>query len=84
MELCTKLSDRVLNLETTKTNQAMEIDSLKRRVKNLEKKQEDQGRYNDQEMFDTWVLDDEEVVVKKEVADKEVGTVKEVGATQDQ
>nr|GFB52348.1 hypothetical protein [Tanacetum cinerariifolium] len=39
---------------------------------------EDQGRYNDQEMFDTGVLDDEEVFVEKAVA------VKEVNATQDQ
>ncbi|GJT90129.1 hypothetical protein Tco_1078974 [Tanacetum coccineum] len=38
MELCTKLSERVLALETTKTNQALEIDSLKGRVKKLEKK----------------------------------------------
>ncbi|GJR73573.1 hypothetical protein Tco_0085938, partial [Tanacetum coccineum] len=38
MELCTKLSERVLALETTKTNQALEIDSLKRRVKKLGKK----------------------------------------------
>ncbi|GKC09907.1 hypothetical protein Tco_1001517 [Tanacetum coccineum] len=38
MNLCTKLSDRVLALETTKTTQALEIASLKRRVKKLEKK----------------------------------------------
>ncbi|GKC65355.1 hypothetical protein Tco_1097953 [Tanacetum coccineum] len=38
MELYTSLSQRVIALETTKTNQALEIDSLKRRVKNLEKK----------------------------------------------
>ncbi|GJU84222.1 hypothetical protein Tco_1291768 [Tanacetum coccineum] len=38
MELYTKQSKRVLTLETTKTNQALEIDSLKRRVKKLEKK----------------------------------------------
>ncbi|GJX42977.1 hypothetical protein Tco_0259653 [Tanacetum coccineum] len=38
MKLCTKLFERVLALETTKTNQALEIDSLKRRVKKLEKK----------------------------------------------
>ncbi|GKC41120.1 putative ribonuclease H-like domain-containing protein [Tanacetum coccineum] len=31
MDLCIKLSDRVLDLETTKTTQALEIDSLKRR-----------------------------------------------------
>ncbi|GJW99283.1 hypothetical protein Tco_0183197 [Tanacetum coccineum] len=38
MELCTNLQQRVLDLETTKTTQANEITSLKRRVKNLEKK----------------------------------------------
>nr|GEW20079.1 hypothetical protein [Tanacetum cinerariifolium] len=39
MELCTNLQSRVLNLEKTKTTQVLEIDSLKRRVKKLEKKQ---------------------------------------------
>ncbi|GJX32283.1 putative ribonuclease H-like domain-containing protein [Tanacetum coccineum] len=38
MDLCTKLSDRVLDLETTKTSQAKEIANLKKRVKNLERK----------------------------------------------
>ncbi|GJR90831.1 ribonuclease H-like domain-containing protein [Tanacetum coccineum] len=38
MNLCTKLSDRVLALETTKTTQALEIASLKSMVKKLEKK----------------------------------------------
>ncbi|GKB51360.1 hypothetical protein Tco_0902113 [Tanacetum coccineum] len=38
MNLYTKLSDRVLALETTKTTQALEIASLKSRVKKLEKK----------------------------------------------
>nr|GEV12448.1 zinc finger, CCHC-type [Tanacetum cinerariifolium] len=38
MELCTKLQQRVLDLETTKTTQAMEIESLKRRVKKLERR----------------------------------------------
>nr|GEZ21251.1 hypothetical protein [Tanacetum cinerariifolium] len=37
MELCTKLQSRVLALETTKANQVLEIRSLKRRVKKLEK-----------------------------------------------
>nr|GFB28312.1 ribonuclease H-like domain, reverse transcriptase, RNA-dependent DNA polymerase [Tanacetum cinerariifolium] len=41
---------------------------------------EDQGRYNDEEMFDTCVLDNEEVVVEKEVADKDVSVVEEVNA----
>ncbi|GJU80166.1 hypothetical protein Tco_1282531 [Tanacetum coccineum] len=39
MTLCTNLQNRVLDLEHTKTTQALEIDSLKRRVKKLEKKQ---------------------------------------------
>nr|GEX49868.1 hypothetical protein [Tanacetum cinerariifolium] len=39
MKLCTTLQSRVLALEQTKTNQALEINSLKRRVKKLEKKQ---------------------------------------------
>nr|GEU85406.1 retrotransposon protein, putative, unclassified [Tanacetum cinerariifolium] len=38
MELCTKLQQRVLDLETTKTTKALEIDSLKRRVKKLERR----------------------------------------------
>ncbi|GJT87909.1 hypothetical protein Tco_1069626 [Tanacetum coccineum] len=38
MELCTNLQTRVLDLEKTKTTQAEEIVSLKRRVKKLEQK----------------------------------------------
>ncbi|GJY81693.1 hypothetical protein Tco_0494444 [Tanacetum coccineum] len=38
MDLCTKLSDRVLDLETTKATQAKEIASLKKRFKKLERK----------------------------------------------
>ncbi|GKA48774.1 uncharacterized mitochondrial protein-like protein [Tanacetum coccineum] len=38
MELCTNLQKKVLDLEKTKTTQANEIASLKRRVKKLEKK----------------------------------------------
>ncbi|GJV33568.1 hypothetical protein Tco_1393968 [Tanacetum coccineum] len=37
MELCTNLQKKVLDLETTKTIQALEIDSLKIRVKKLKK-----------------------------------------------
>nr|GEV66645.1 putative ribonuclease H-like domain-containing protein [Tanacetum cinerariifolium] len=120
MEICTQLHLRVLTLETTKANQALEIGSLKRKVKKLEKKaskkthklkrlyeigsstrvesfedaglgdQENaskqermivdldadegvslvdktQGR-NDQDMFNTSILDDEEVVAGVEVS----------------
>ncbi|GKE90607.1 hypothetical protein Tco_1571702 [Tanacetum coccineum] len=38
MEICSKLQQRVLDLENTKTAQAQEISSLKLRVKRLEKK----------------------------------------------
>nr|GEY27992.1 retrovirus-related Pol polyprotein from transposon TNT 1-94 [Tanacetum cinerariifolium] len=38
VELCTNLQNRVLDLETTKITQAMEIKSLKRRVKKLERR----------------------------------------------
>ncbi|GKA74881.1 hypothetical protein Tco_0781259, partial [Tanacetum coccineum] len=38
MEICTKLQQRVLDLENTKTTQQKEINSLKRRVKKLEQK----------------------------------------------
>ncbi|GJY17386.1 hypothetical protein Tco_0388877, partial [Tanacetum coccineum] len=125
MEFCTKLQQRVLDLENTKTAQAQEITSLKLRVKKLEKKggsrthklkrlykvgrsarvissdeaslgdQEDaskqgrkiddidkdaeitlvhetQGRYGDEEMFDTGVLDGDEVLAEPEVTVKDV------------
>ncbi|GKA76004.1 hypothetical protein Tco_0782382 [Tanacetum coccineum] len=39
MELCTTLQKKVLDLETSKTTQALEIESLKRRVKKLKKKE---------------------------------------------
>nr|GEW73604.1 uncharacterized mitochondrial protein AtMg00810-like [Tanacetum cinerariifolium] len=39
IEICTKLQQRVLDLKTIKTNQSIKIDSLKRRVTKLEKKQ---------------------------------------------
>ncbi|GJS62676.1 hypothetical protein Tco_0657460 [Tanacetum coccineum] len=129
MELCTSLSQRVLDLEKTKTSQAAEITELKKRVKRLEKKgwsrthrlkrlykvgrsarvvsskdeglgdQEDaskqgrkideidqdaevtlvdetQGRYGDNLMFDTGVLDNEQDMAEKEVdmAEKDVST----------
>ncbi|GJR99487.1 hypothetical protein Tco_0315996 [Tanacetum coccineum] len=38
MELCINLQQRVLDLETTKTTQANEIASLKKRVKKLERR----------------------------------------------
>ncbi|GKC36041.1 hypothetical protein Tco_1048425 [Tanacetum coccineum] len=59
MELCTNLQTRVLDLEKTKTTQQNEIDSLKKRVKKLEKKRNDA----DNEMFDVNALNGEEVFI---------------------
>nr|GEW97349.1 hypothetical protein [Tanacetum cinerariifolium] len=86
MELCTKLQSRVLALETTKADQALEIGSLKRRGRMIEDLDADEGvalvdetqGRNDQGMFDTSILDDEEVVAKEVVAKKEVSTANPV------
>ncbi|GJU70183.1 hypothetical protein Tco_1256442 [Tanacetum coccineum] len=95
------LSQRVIALETTKTNQALEIDSLKRRVKKLEKKKgsrtqrlkrlfrvtlvdDAQGRNYDYLMFDTGVLDEQEVEIKKVVSTTEVTTASATTTTVDE
>ncbi|GJQ89803.1 hypothetical protein Tco_0000942 [Tanacetum coccineum] len=44
MKLCTNLQNKVLDLETTKTIKVLDIDSLKKRVKKLEKKQKSKTR----------------------------------------
>ncbi|GKC19035.1 hypothetical protein Tco_1021185 [Tanacetum coccineum] len=137
MEMCTNLLQRVQDLETTKTAQAKEITSLKKRVKKLEQRgrsrtpglkrlykvgtsrrvessaeaslgdQEDaskqgrniaeidadvdislvhedagiQGRFDDEDMFDTSVFNDEEVFAGQDMADQEVNVAeKEVSA----
>ncbi|GKD24319.1 hypothetical protein Tco_1230533 [Tanacetum coccineum] len=64
MELCTNLQKKVLDLEKTKTTQANEIASLKRRVKKLEQKKSITGYDDaDKEMFDVDTLNNEEVFV---------------------
>ncbi|GKD05081.1 hypothetical protein Tco_1180055 [Tanacetum coccineum] len=76
MKLCTNLQTRVLDLEKTKTTQQNEIDSLKRRVKKLEKKRSSRTHklkrlYKvvnvqddaNKEMFDVDALNGEEVFV---------------------
>ncbi|GJX61075.1 hypothetical protein Tco_0293975 [Tanacetum coccineum] len=136
MELCTQLQNRVLDLENTKTTQAQEITSLKKRVNKLERRkksrtyglkrlykvglsakiisskdeglgdQEDaskqgrkideidqdtevtlfdetQGRYSDNLMFDTGVLDNEEVFIGQDMAKKEVDMAKKDVSTAD-
>ncbi|GJZ82121.1 hypothetical protein Tco_0647115 [Tanacetum coccineum] len=136
MDLCTKLQQRVLDLENTKTAQAQELTSLKLRVKKLEKKggsrthklkrlykvgrsarmvsyddaslgdqehaskqgrkiddidkdaeitliDENHGRYGDDLMFDTCVLDDEEVFAGQDMDEKEINIAKKEVCTAD-
>ncbi|GJX96396.1 hypothetical protein Tco_0352194 [Tanacetum coccineum] len=113
MELCTNLSQRVLDLENTKTSQAAEITKLKERVKKLERRNksrtpglkrirkgrkivdidadeevtlinETQGRNDDNLMFDTGVLDEQEVKVEKVVSIAEVTTASATTTTIDE
>ncbi|GJZ92192.1 hypothetical protein Tco_0664257 [Tanacetum coccineum] len=67
MDMCSKLSKRVLDLEHTKTAQAQEIINLKLRVKNLEKK----IRSDDVEMFDTYALVGNEVFAENDMIEKD-------------
>ncbi|GJY91336.1 hypothetical protein Tco_0506532 [Tanacetum coccineum] len=80
MDMCTKLSERVLDLEHTKTAQAQEITNLKLRVKKLEKKaglrthkfkRLYKGRSDDAEMFDTDALIGNEVFAKNNMIEKD-------------
>ncbi|GKF83522.1 hypothetical protein Tco_0245178 [Tanacetum coccineum] len=96
MEFCTKLQQRVLDLENTKTAQAQEITHLKLRVKKLEKKGLSRthklkrlykvGRSagvisSDEASLD--VLDDDEVFVRQDMAEKEVNVAAKEISTAD-
>ncbi|GKD94518.1 hypothetical protein Tco_1374355 [Tanacetum coccineum] len=107
MEICTKLQQRVLDMENTKTTQVQEISSLKLKVKRSAQvvsskdeslgDQEDaskqgrkiddidkdakvtlvdetQERYGDDLVFDTSVLNGEEVFAGQDMVEKEVST----------
>ncbi|GKA61941.1 hypothetical protein Tco_0761460 [Tanacetum coccineum] len=94
MDFYTKLQQRVLDLENTKTAQAQEITSLKKRedaskhgrkIHDIDA-DEDITLENvyDAEMFDVNDLDGDEVVVESEVADKDVNlSVDEVTLAQE-
>nr|GEZ79922.1 xylulose kinase-1 [Tanacetum cinerariifolium] len=80
MEICTKLSDRVLSLEQVNTNQAAKIEKLTKKVKRLEGKKKKRthglkrlykGRMNDQDMFGVNDLDGDEVVIDVSARQKE-------------
>ncbi|GJY53586.1 hypothetical protein Tco_0445250 [Tanacetum coccineum] len=95
MELCTNLSQRVLDLENTKTSQAAEITKLKERVKKLERKNKSRTlglkrlrkvdrtvRIESSE--DKGVLDEQEVDVEKVVSTAEVTTASVTTTTVDE
>nr|GEV42611.1 putative reverse transcriptase domain-containing protein [Tanacetum cinerariifolium] len=80
MEIHTKLSDRVLSLEQTKTNQAAEIEKLekRRRIAEIDADEDlslinetaqDQGRMNDQDLFGVHDLNGDEMFVDVTIAE---------------
>ncbi|GKF81529.1 hypothetical protein Tco_0240131, partial [Tanacetum coccineum] len=87
MDMCTKLSKRVLGLEHTKTAQAQEITNLKLRVKKLEKKA-GLKTHKFKRLYKVGVTrrvsssDDEDVLEEqeKDVAEKEVSAADPVTA----
>ncbi|GJQ97020.1 putative ribonuclease H-like domain-containing protein [Tanacetum coccineum] len=85
MELCTNLSQKVLNLENTKTSQAAEIAKLNKGLSaNVTLVDEAQERNDDNLMFDTGVLDEQEVEVEKVVSTAEVTTASAITTTVDE
>nr|GEW81511.1 hypothetical protein [Tanacetum cinerariifolium] len=80
MALCTKLSDRVLALENTKTAQDLEITYLKKRVKRLEKKRKSKTPQLNRRLFKVRIessveksLGDQEDASKQERNDQDEG-----------
>ncbi|GJR54988.1 putative RNA-directed DNA polymerase [Tanacetum coccineum] len=93
LELCTKLSERVFDLENIKTSQAAEITILKERGRKITDLDVDaevtlvdeaQGRNDDNLMFDTGVLDEQEVEVEKVVSTAKVTNVSATTTTVDE
>ncbi|GJV82790.1 hypothetical protein Tco_1522688 [Tanacetum coccineum] len=89
MELCISLSQRVITLETTKTNQALEIDSLKgESTEVVSSEDEGLGAQEDASKqgrkIDDLDADAEEVKVEKAVSTTEVTTVSATTTTVDE
>ncbi|GJZ63357.1 hypothetical protein Tco_0619778 [Tanacetum coccineum] len=75
MDLCTNLQKKVLDLEKAKTAQDSEIQSsIREKGHTVTLIDETQGRNDDNLMFDTGVLDEQEVEVEKVVSTAEVTT----------
>ncbi|GJT21987.1 hypothetical protein Tco_0891924, partial [Tanacetum coccineum] len=75
MVLCTKLQTQVLDLQKAKDAQAKEIAALKRRILKLDD-DKTQERQDDDLMFDTRVLDDDEMPVEAKVDGKDEQSTK--------
>ncbi|GJX37599.1 hypothetical protein Tco_0250902 [Tanacetum coccineum] len=75
MDFCTKLQQRVLDLENTKTAQAQEITSLKLRVKKLEKKG---GRMHPKQERKIHDIDADEDITLENVHDVEMFDVNDL------
>nr|GEV87017.1 ribonuclease H-like domain-containing protein [Tanacetum cinerariifolium] len=91
MELCTNLQNRVLDLKTTKITQALDIDSLKRRVKKLKRRKRSRTHgikrlwkvglsarvesSEDEDMFGVNDLDSDEVIVESKNVAKQAKEV---------
>nr|GEZ86899.1 hypothetical protein [Tanacetum cinerariifolium] len=87
MDICTKLSDSVLSLKQTKTNQAAEIEKLKERVKKLEGKKKNRTHglkrlYKVGLTFRVESSKDEEGLGTQEDASKQ-GRIAEIDANED-
>ncbi|GJX69655.1 adaptor protein complex AP-1, gamma subunit [Tanacetum coccineum] len=92
MVLCTKLQKQVLDLEKAKSDQAIKIASLKKRVEKLEMRRrsirdidadvgvtlvnETQERHDEDLMFDSGVLDDNEMFVDAKIGEKDEQSTK--------
>ncbi|GJV56035.1 hypothetical protein Tco_1457040 [Tanacetum coccineum] len=90
MELCTNFSQRVLDLENTKTSQAVEISKLKKRVKKLERRNKSRTLMLKRRMHPNrggklnLDADAKEVTVEKEVSTVEVTTANATTTTVDE
>nr|GEU47392.1 hypothetical protein [Tanacetum cinerariifolium] len=88
MDMCIKLSDMVLSLEQTKTNQATEIEKLKKRVKKLEGKKKKKRTHGLKRLYKVELSarvessEDEEGLGAQEDASKQ-GKIVEIDANKD-
>ncbi|GJU08368.1 hypothetical protein Tco_1124798 [Tanacetum coccineum] len=68
MDMCTKLYDRVLDLEKVKDAQALEIKKLKKRVKKLERKKKSRTPQLKRKVYKPRVESSEEILGKKDAS----------------